>query len=213
MIAVRQAVSTQQDQVDQQSDLTLSTERSTPSSRYQSTVFGIPAIFFGLVLSLGLVGDAALACECDASILGNAYCDQFLAMCRRHEDITDTVRKQVDKYGWDVCNKSSEAIYAAYASAYPGYGYTREGWHTINPGSCKRVITESMRDKNYYTRIERSNGSSKTRKDKSFCMWPPQPDGSILTADFDRCRKVWKVQGNKSFKKMKKSTGWVTTVR
>lgn len=42
-------------------------------------------------------------------------------------DRLNTVRKQVNNYGWDVCNESSNTVYAAYASAYEDYDYTRRG--------------------------------------------------------------------------------------
>lgn len=193
--------------------------QSTPSSRHQSTtnktVFGLPAVFLGLVLSLGLGGNAALgSCVCDEQILGKDYCDQFLATCGGgYVPRLDAVRQQVDSYGWDVCNQSSETVYAAYASAYEGYGYIRKGWYTISPGSCKRVITESMADKNYYTRIERSNGSSLTKQERSFCMWRPQSNEQVYTASFEKCRNEWKVKSNKSFNRMPKGNGFTQTVR
>lgn len=192
------------------------TELSTPSSRYPSTtsktVFGLPAVFLGLLLPLGLVGNAALgSCDCDEQILGKEYCDQFRATCGGYVDRLNTVRKQVNNYGWDVCNESSRTVYAAYASAYEGYGYTRKGWYTINPRSCQRVITESMRDKNYSVRIEQSNGYSVTQNEESLCMWPPQSNGKIYEASFRTCRN-WKA-GNKSFEKMEKGNGFITTVR
>ena len=192
--------------------------KSTLSSRHQSTanetVFGLPAVFLGLVLSLGLGGNAALgSCVCDEQILGKEYCDQFLTTCGGYGSRLDTVRQQVNNYGWDVCNQSSETVYAAYASAYEGYGYTRKGWYTINPGSCKRIIAESMADKNYYTRIEKSDGGSLTTQERSFCMWPPQSDGRVYTASFHTCRNEWNVKNDKSFDRMPKGNGFINTVR
>lgn len=216
MIPARQSVSTQQGQVDQPSDLAPFTEPSTPSSRHSSTtnktVFGLPTVFLGLVLSVGLGGNAALgSCVCDEQILGKEYCNQFLATCRRYVTRLEEVRKQVDNYGWDVCNESSGSVYAAYASAYPGYGYTRKGWTTIYSGDCRRILAESMTDKDYYIRIERSNGNSVTREEKSFCMWPPQSNGQTYEASLPTCRS-WNV-GSKDFQKMSKGTGFITTVR
>lgn len=216
MILVRQSVSAQQDQADQKPDLTLFTELSIPASRYPSTtnkaVFGLPAVFFGLALSLGLMGNAALAsCTCDEQILGREYCDSYLAQCRRYVTRLEEVRKQANNYGWDVCNESSGSVYAAYASAYPGYGYTRKGWTTVSPGGCRRILTESMTDKDYYIRIERSDGSSVTRTEKSFCMWPPQSNGQTYEASSPTCRS-WNV-GNKSFQELPKGNGFITTVR
>ena len=216
MVPARQSVSAQQSQVDQPSDLTPFTELSTPPSRNPLTgnkaVFGLPAVFLGLVLSFIFGGNAALGCVCDEQILGKDYCDKFLADCGRYVDRLKEEHEQVNYYGWDVCNDSSETVYAAYASAYEGYGYTRKGWYAINPESCRRVITESMTDKNYYTRIERSNGNSLTEEEKSFCMWPPQPDGRILEASYDRCRKAWNVKSNKSFNRMPKGNGFITRI-
>ena len=192
------------------------TQLSTPSSRYPSTtsktVFGLPAVFLGLLLPLGLVGNAALgSCFCDEQILGKGYCDQFRATCGEYVDRLNHKRKQANNYGWDVCNESSRIVYAAYASAYEGYGYTRKGWYTINLGKCRRVITESMADKNYYVRIEQSNGYGRTKNEEPFCMWPPQSNGQIYEASLRTCRN-WKV-GNKSFEKMERGNGFITTVR
>ena len=198
------------------------TELSTPSSRYSSTttktVFGLPGVFLGLLLPLGLLGNAALGschynCDCSEQELGKEYCDQF---CATFEKNCDDDRPDPNNYGWDVCNESSNTVYAAYASAYEGYGYTRKGWYTINPGKCRRVITESMADKNYYVRIEQSNGYSQTKNEEPFCMWPPQSprsDGNdaIYEASLRTCRN-WKV-GNKSFERMPKGNGFVTTIR
>ena len=204
-------------QADQSSDLAPFMKLSTPSSCYQSTtnktVFGLPAVFLGLVLSLGLGGNAALAnCVCDEQILGKEYCSQICETQGRYMERLNAVRKQANQYGWDVCNDSSQTVYAAYASAYEGYGYTMKGWHTVSPGSCQRVITESMREKNYYTRIERSNGNSLTAEDRSFCMWPPQSNGRIYEASVDTCRNQWNVKSSRSFDKMRKANGFITRI-
>lgn len=189
---------------------------STPPSRDQSTtnktVFGLPAVFLGLLLPLGLIGNAALGfCVCDEQILGKEYCDSFLAMCGEYDHRLKTVLKQVDNYGWDVCNKSPNTIYAAYASAYEGYSYTRKGWYEVSPGSsCRRILTESMTDKNYYVSILKSDGSTLTRQEKRFCMWPLESNGQI-EATYSTCRKL--TEGNKSFQKMEKGNGFITTVR
>ena len=217
MTPFRQSASVQQDQVDQQPDLVLFTGPSSPSSRYPSTtnkmMFGIPVVLLGLLLPLGLVGNAALgSCVCDEQILGKEHCDQFLATCRKYREELDTWHQRADSSGWKVCNESSGTVYAAYASAYEGYGYIRKGWYTINPGSCSKVITESMRDKNYYIRVERSNGNKLTREEKSFCMWPPLSNGVIYKASYNKCRKEWKVNSSKSFEKMEKGHGFIFTV-
>ena len=201
------------------------TQLSTPYSRYPSTtnkmMFGIPVVLLGLLLPLGLVGNAALgSCVCDEQILGKEHCDQFLATCRKYRDDLDVWYQRADSSGLKICNESSETVYAAYASAYEGYGYIRKGWYTINPGSCPKVITESMRDKNYYIRIEQSDGNKITREDNkiareelSFCMWLPQSDGVIYKASYNKCRKEWKVDSSKSFEKMEKGHGFIVTVR
>ncbi len=188
---------------------------STPSSRYPSrtskTALGLPVVLLGLLLPLGLVGNAALgSCVCDEYILGKEYCDQLLAMCRGYSEALNTVREKAKNYGWTVCNKSSKTAYAAYASAYEGYGYTRKGWYTINPRSCQKLITESMRDKNYYISILNSNENTLTRQEKQLCMWPPQSNGKIYKANYKTCRG-WDV-GNKSFEKMEKGNGFITTI-
>lgn len=188
---------------------------STPSSRYPSrtskTVFGLPIVLLGLLLPLSLVGNAALgSCVCDEQILGKEYCDQFFAMCRGYKEALNTVREKAKNYGWTVCNESSKTVYAAYASAYEGYGYTRKGWYTINPRSCQKLITESMRDKNYYISILNSNENILTRQERSLCMWPPQSNRKIYKANYQTCRG-WDV-GNKSFEKMEKGNGFITTI-
>ena len=176
------------------------------------TAFGLPAVFLGLVLSFGLVGNVALgSCVvCDEQILGKEYCDGLRATCERYKERREDVLQQVDNYGWDVCNKSSNTIHAAYASAYEGYGYTRKGWYEVSPGSCRRILAESMTDKNYYVSILKSDGSTWTRQEKSFCMWLPQSDKQIYQASYSTCRK-WKM-GNMSFQRMERANGWITTV-
>lgn len=189
---------------------------STPPSRDQSTtnktVFGLPAVFLGLLLPLGLIGNAALgSCVCDEQILGKEYCDPFLATCRGYVDKRDAKRKQVNDYGWDVCNEFPNTIYAAYVSAYEGYSYTRKGWYEVSPGKCRRILAESMTDKNYYVSILKSDGSTWTRQEQGFCMWPLESNGKIYKATYSQCRKF--TEGNKSFQKMEKGNGFITTVR
>ena len=78
-------------QADQPSDLAPFTQLSTSSSHYPSTtnktIFGLPATFLGLVLLLGLGGNAALGnCVCDEQILGKEYCSQICETQRRYTE-------------------------------------------------------------------------------------------------------------------------------
>lgn len=217
MISFRQTVSDQQDQVDHPPDPARFADASAPSSPRQrmprKTMFGLSAACLGLLLSLGFVGNEALACVCDEQILGKEYCDQLCKRDRTWNEQLNTLRKQVNSYGWDVCNQSSNTVYAAYASAYEGSGYMRKGWYTVNPGSCQRIISESMRDKKYAIRIEKSNGYSLTRQDKTakFCMFPPQSDGKIYELSLRRCKEL--KLDSKLFQAMPQANGFVTTVR
>lgn len=215
MIPARQSASAQQGQSYHQPDPALFRGLPTPSSRDQSTtnktVFGLPAVFLGLVLSLGLVGNAALGFECDEQILGKEFCDLYGSQVDEFEKNLKRVREQANSYGWDVCNESSKTAYAAYASAYEGYSYEREGWYTISPGSCRRVLTESMTEKNYYIRVEDSNGTSWTNQEKSFCMWPPQADGRIIKTHDKQCED-WGI-GSRSFERLPRGNGFIYTAR
>ena len=215
MISFRQPVSDQQDQVDHPPDPTCCTDASAPSSPRQrmprKTMFGLSAACLGLLLSLGFVGNEALACVCDEQILGKEYCDQLCKRDRTWNEQLNTLRKQVNSYGWDVCNQSSNTVYAAYASAYEGSGYIRKGWYTVNPGSCKRVLSESMGNKKYAIRIEKSNGNSLTKQDDKFCMFPPQSDGKIYELSLSKCKEL--NFGSKLFETMPQGNGFVTTVQ
>lgn len=218
MISFRQPVSDQQDQVDHPPDPARIADASAPSSPRQrmlrKTMFGLSAACLGLLLSLGFVGNEALgACVCDEQILGKEYCNQLCATRGIYEHRLDTVRKQVNSYGWKVCNQYSNTVYAAYASAYEGSGYMRKGWYTVNPGSCKKIFSESMRDKKYAIRIEQSNGNSITREDKNekFCMFPPQSDGKIYELSLSKCKEL--KFDSKLFEAMPQGNGFVTTVR
>lgn len=216
MILLRQPVSDQQDQVDHPPDPTCCTDPSTPSSPRQrmprKTMSGLSAACLGFLLSLGFAGGAALgACVCDEQILGKEYCDQLCATRSQYMNQLNTVRKQVNSYGWDVCNQSSSTVYAAYASAYEGYGYTRKGWYTVNPGSCQRVLSESMGNKKYAIRIEKSNGNSLTKQDDKFCMFPPQSDGKIYELSLSKCKEL--KFDSRLFETMPQGNGFVTTVQ
>jgi len=163
------------------------------------------------VLSVGLRAQGQSNFTCDEAVLGKEYC---YSLRRRYEEYLESleiVHKQAKNYGWVVCNESSGTVYAAYASAYPGDGYTRKGWKTIRSGDCRRILTESMTGRNYYIRVERSNGNSVTREEKSFCMWSPQSDGKIYEATLPKCRS-WNV-GSKSFEELPKHRGVTTKVR
>jgi len=215
MIPSRQSVLPQQDQADQKWNPTLFTEYPTSSSsRYQSTtnkmVFGLPVIFLGFMLSLGLVGGAALAsCECDEQILGKEYCDSFVEQCRRYRTNLEEHRREANNHGYDICNKTSKKALALYASAYEGYDYEVKGWYGINPGQCRRILTESMTIKNYYIYIQH-DGKIRTKQEKPFCVLRDE-NKRFYNASFKDCRNS---RTNFTyFEKVEKGPGFIYTIR
>ena len=140
------------------------------------TAFGLPAVFLGLLLPLGLVGNAALGSyDCDSPRM-KEFCDGMTDKGDNYSRAKQVVTEAYEEFGLNVCNSSSESIYIAIASFHSEkYGFTSKGWWKADQGECKKTLAEYVKKGTYYLLI-----SNNTIKEPG---WPKSGPVAPATED------------------------------
>jgi len=71
---------------------------------------------------------------------------------------------------FNLCNKSSKVIFAAYASATAGRGLVSTGWTSIKPGQCKNKSVSGKNSDVFVYAEENSYGVKWKGNDASLCV-------------------------------------------
>jgi uncharacterized membrane protein len=80
--------------------------------------------------------------------------------------------------GFRVCNRSSQRIDVAFGYPHSQFGWTAEGWWTIQPGNCRTVMKGNLTNRFYYLFATGSKGG----------RWqaPEGQDGGFFCVQSDR---------------------------
>lgn len=60
--------------------------------------------------------------------------------------------------GFRVCNRSGQRIDVAFGYPHDQFGWTSEGWWTIQPGKCRTVMNGDLTNRYYYLYATGSEG-------------------------------------------------------
>lgn len=58
-----------------------------------------------------------------------------------------------------VCNRSMQRVDVAFGYPHPQFGWTSEGWWTIQPGDCRTIMRGELTNRYYYLYATGSEGS------------------------------------------------------
>jgi uncharacterized membrane protein len=76
--------------------------------------------------------------------------------------------------GFRVCNRSSQRVDVALGYPHGQFGWTAEGWWTLEPGNCKRVMNGDLTNRYYYLYATGSKGgiwqAKKGQEGGFFCI-------------------------------------------
>ena len=90
--------------------------------------------------------------------------------------------------GFRVCNHSSQRVDVAFGYPHHQFGWTSEGWWTIQPGHCRQIMHGELTNRFYYLYATGSKGG----------VWQAKPgqDGGFFCVQSERF-----VLQNRNFKK------------
>ena len=80
--------------------------------------------------------------------------------------------------GFRVCNHSSQRVDVAFGYPHPEFGWTSEGWWTIQPDHCKQIMHGDLTNRYYYLYATGSKGG----------IWQAKPgqDGGFFCVQHER---------------------------